>query len=272
MRVVLDTNILVSAPLVQLGHPATIYRAWHHGYFTLLLCAEQLAELRATLRKPAVAARIKPYKAGRLVNDLQDLAEAVDSLPRVERSPDPTDDFLLAVSEAGKADYLVTVVSAPRFNSKLMQTVAGGWELSGIVTAQSGGFWTVTAGRDNSLTGVNLDRPNVVGDWRIGSPTPNRWFNQSAFQPNGPGMYGNSGRNVILGPKFVNFDMGLIRNISIHEAQHLQVRAEAFNVLNHTNLATTSGGFHLSYADPIFGSITSAADPRILQLALKYVF
>jgi len=55
-----------------------------------------------------IAARIKPYKAGRLVNDLKHLAETIGRLPRVERSPDPTDDFLLALSEAGKADYLVT--------------------------------------------------------------------------------------------------------------------------------------------------------------------
>ena len=64
--------------------------------------------MRATLKKPSIAERIKPYKAGRLVNQLKELAENVGSLPRVERSPDPTDDFLLAVSEAGKADYLVT--------------------------------------------------------------------------------------------------------------------------------------------------------------------
>jgi len=108
MRVVLDTNILVSALLVQLGLPAAIYRAWQEGYFTLLICAEQLDELKATLHKPAIAARIKPYKAGRLVNQLKELAETIGPLPRVERSPDPTDDFLLALSEAGKADYLVT--------------------------------------------------------------------------------------------------------------------------------------------------------------------
>ncbi len=52
--------------------------------------------------------RIKPHKAGRLVNQVKKLAEDIDPLPRVERSPDPTDDFLLALSEAGKADYLVT--------------------------------------------------------------------------------------------------------------------------------------------------------------------
>jgi putative PIN family toxin of toxin-antitoxin system len=108
MRVVLDTNILVSALLVHTGNPAAIYRAWQEGFLTLLICAEQLDELRATLHKPRIAARIKPYRAGRLVNELKELAENIGALPRVERSPDPTDDFLLALSEAGNADYLVT--------------------------------------------------------------------------------------------------------------------------------------------------------------------
>ncbi len=61
MRVVLNTNILVSALLLQQGHPAAIYRAWQEGNFTLLTCAGQLDELRATLRKPAIAERIKPF-------------------------------------------------------------------------------------------------------------------------------------------------------------------------------------------------------------------
>ncbi|MGA3025952.1 MAG: putative toxin-antitoxin system toxin component, PIN family [Bryobacteraceae bacterium] len=108
MRVALDTNILVSALLGQAGHPAAIYRAWHDGYFTLLTCAEQLDELRATLRKPALAARIKPHKAGLLVNALTEFAETVGSLPRLALSADPTDDFLLGLCESGKADYLVT--------------------------------------------------------------------------------------------------------------------------------------------------------------------
>jgi len=108
MRVVLDTNILISALMIQTGNPAVIYRAWREGRFTLLTCAEHLDELRATLRKPAIAERIKPYKAGSLVNEMKKLAEIVDALPRVRRSPDPADDFLLALSEAGRADYLVT--------------------------------------------------------------------------------------------------------------------------------------------------------------------
>jgi uncharacterized protein len=108
MRVVLDTNILVSALIASAGNPAAIYNAWEDGKFTLLTCTEQLDELRATLHTPTIAERIKPYKAGRLVNQLKDLAENIGPLPRVERSPDPTDDFLLALSEAGRADYLVT--------------------------------------------------------------------------------------------------------------------------------------------------------------------
>jgi putative PIN family toxin of toxin-antitoxin system len=91
-----------------MGHPAAIYRAWREGHFTLLTCVEQLDELRATLHKPALAARLRPYQAGRLVNEIRELAEIIGSLPRVERSPDPDDDFLLALSEAGRADYLVT--------------------------------------------------------------------------------------------------------------------------------------------------------------------
>lgn len=108
MRVVLDTNILVSALISAAGKPAAIYSAWEDGRFTLLCCAEHLEEIRATLQKPRVAVLITPYTAGRLVNQIKRLAEDVGPLPRVIRSPDPNDDFLLAMSQAGKADYLVT--------------------------------------------------------------------------------------------------------------------------------------------------------------------
>ena len=108
MRVVLDTNILVSALIAPAGNPAAIYNAWEQGKFTLVTCAEHLDELRATLQKPKVANLIKPYKAGRLVNQIRKLAEDIVELPRVKRSADPADNFLLALAEAGNADYLVT--------------------------------------------------------------------------------------------------------------------------------------------------------------------
>lgn len=108
MRVVLDTNILVSALISPAGHPASVYGAWEDGKFTLLTCAEQLDELRATLQKQKVADLVKPHKAGRLVNQIRRLADEIRSLPPVKRSSDPGDDFLLALCEAGNADYLVT--------------------------------------------------------------------------------------------------------------------------------------------------------------------
>jgi predicted nucleic acid-binding protein len=78
--------------------------------------------LRATLQKPRVDDLTKPYTAGRLVNQIKRLAEDVSPLPRVKRSPDPNDDFLLAMSEAGNADYLVTgdksgLSSSPQSNA-----------------------------------------------------------------------------------------------------------------------------------------------------------
>ena len=82
MRVVLDTNILISALLVQSGAPGAIYKAWIDGAFTLLTSDTQMDELRATLHKPALAARIRPYHAGRLVNDLKRFADESRPLDR----------------------------------------------------------------------------------------------------------------------------------------------------------------------------------------------
>jgi hypothetical protein len=108
MRVVIDTNIIVSALIAPAGKAAAVINAWLDGQFALLTCAAHLDELRSTLQKPRVAELVKPHKAGRLVNQIKRFAEDVGPLPSVERSPDPTDDFLLAMSEAGNADYLVT--------------------------------------------------------------------------------------------------------------------------------------------------------------------
>lgn len=108
MRVVLDTNILVSALIAPAGKPAAIVRAWFDGKLTLLTCPAHVDELRATLSKPRIADRIKPHKAGRLVNQIRTRALDVGALPDVKRSADPEDDYLLALAEAGQADYLVT--------------------------------------------------------------------------------------------------------------------------------------------------------------------
>jgi putative PIN family toxin of toxin-antitoxin system len=108
MRVVLDTNILLSALINRHGTPAQLIAAWHERRYDLLTSTEQLLELGAVARRPVLRARIIPSTVGRLIRDLRRLAQVLTQLPKVERSPDPADNFLLAMAEAGIADYLVS--------------------------------------------------------------------------------------------------------------------------------------------------------------------
>jgi len=108
MRVVLDTNILLSALITPDGMSSRIVDAWFEDRFELLTHALQLDELRGVTRRHRIRARFRPAEAGRLVNRLYAGAVFVGRLPRIARSDDPGDDFLLAVCEADEADYLVT--------------------------------------------------------------------------------------------------------------------------------------------------------------------
>jgi putative PIN family toxin of toxin-antitoxin system len=108
MRVVLDTNILLSALINRHGTPARLITAWREHRYHLLTSTEQLLELGSVARRPVLRARIIPSTVGRLIRDLRRLAEVMTSLPEVERSADPADNFLLAMAELGEADYLVS--------------------------------------------------------------------------------------------------------------------------------------------------------------------
>ena len=108
MRVILDTNILISALMTRGTPPDQLYEAWRDGRYTLLTSAYQLEEVRRVTRRNGVRFRIHPAEAGRMVNDLKTLARLVHPLPNVDVSPDPFDNYLLALAEAGQADLLVT--------------------------------------------------------------------------------------------------------------------------------------------------------------------
>jgi uncharacterized protein len=99
---------VVSALLSPDGIPARVVRAWLEERFILVSHALQLDELRDVTRRESIRARIRPAAAGRLVNRITHLAEMPENLPPVQRSRDPRDDFLLALCEAAKADWLVT--------------------------------------------------------------------------------------------------------------------------------------------------------------------
>ncbi|MBV6415859.1 MAG: hypothetical protein CMLOHMNK_00381 [Steroidobacteraceae bacterium] len=108
MRVVLDTNILLSSLINPHGLPAHLIDAWRAGRFELVSSRDQLLELGAVARRPTLREYIVPSRVGRFINDLRHFAEVLGRLPLVDRSADPGDNFLLAMAEAGNADYLVT--------------------------------------------------------------------------------------------------------------------------------------------------------------------
>lgn len=108
MRLVVDTNVLVSALLSATSSPARLLLLWRAGRFDLLTAAEQFDEFARVTRYPKIRERLSSAVAGRLVNDLRALAITVGNLPLVEVSPDPDDNYLLAIAMAGSADFLVT--------------------------------------------------------------------------------------------------------------------------------------------------------------------
>lgn len=108
MRVILDTNVLVSALLYEHSLPYQLVALWRQGRFTLLTSAEQLDELRRVTRYPKIRARLTPALAGRLINDLKSVADMVTNMPDITVCRDPWDNYLLATIEAGDADILIT--------------------------------------------------------------------------------------------------------------------------------------------------------------------
>lgn len=88
--------------------PAQLLNAWTDKAFILVTSAMQIAEFTAVTRRPLVRPLLTPAVVGRFINDLHRFATMLDQLPTVDRSLDPNDNFLLAMAEAGAADYLVT--------------------------------------------------------------------------------------------------------------------------------------------------------------------
>lgn len=148
------------------------------------------------------------------------------------------------------------------------------WSMNSIVFWQSGFPLNITSGLDNSFTGVGRDRADYLGgnaqldSGRSHADMIAMWFDTSRFTVNAPGTLGNLGRNALRGPRYFNTDVALIKNTRVLERTSLQFRAEAFNVFNNVNF----NGPNTNRSAAQFGRITSAQSPRIMQLALKFVF
>jgi hypothetical protein len=160
-------------------------------------------------------------------------------------------------------------VQTPTFSNIAVRALASDWKLSGIVSARSGSWLTVTTGRDTAFTGQSNQRVNQISDDVYGAKTLNSYLNRAAFAEPAPGGYGNFIVNSIKGPKFWKADLAVSRLFSFTTTQNLEIRLEAFNLFNRFNWGNPT----TSFASATFGRIQSAAgDPRILQFGVKYAF
>ncbi len=149
-----------------------------------------------------------------------------------------------------------------------------GWNFSGI-TRFTGGLPVAISqnGDDVSLFGSgNTDVPNVVGKVHIQDPRnpDHTFFNRDAFDSGPVGAFGNSSRQFFHGPGINNFDIGLMKRTAITESTAFEMRAEFFNVFNHTQFNNPDGNFSI-FGDTM-GVVTSAKDPRIGQISAKFYF
>jgi hypothetical protein len=177
-------------------------------------------------------------------------------------------------------NYIYALPFFLKSTNPFLRTVVGGWEISGITTAQGGFPFTVNVPVDIARVGASSSRASVIGDPNLasGSRTPARWFNTRAFLPASQmtvGKFGTSGRNILRGPGFQNWDISLVKNFVLREKVNLQFRAESFNTFNHTNFTglNTTVNFDAS-GNPTngFGSVNASGPGRSLEFGLKLRF
>ena len=182
------------------------------------------------------------------------------------------------------ANFVYNIPFLKNADNRLVRTVLGGWEISGIVSAVSGPPINI------GLNGNNVDsivpsqsssnnRPDQTGSGHD-PHTVNEWFDTSIYAnpacTTGPDCWGNTKRNSVRGPGRHNWNAALFKNFVFSEQRGsmLQFRAEIFNLWNHTQFTSSAqnGGISNNFGAGDFGQIKSTADPRIIQLALKLYF
>jgi len=185
-------------------------------------------------------------------------------------------------NERGRSDLDIAhrfvasyVWDLPLLNGKsaFLRHTLGGWSTNGIATLETGTPINFISGRDNSMSGVNQDRADLVGNPFLDASRPRgelvqRFFNTAAFATNAIGTFGTVGRNIMSGPGLINLDFGAVKNFVLTERIRLQFRGEIFNIANRVNFNNPN----TNQSSPQFGFITAAGSPRVSQLALKLNF
>jgi hypothetical protein len=150
--------------------------------------------------------------------------------------------------------------------------LAGGWQVSSILTLQAGSPFTVRAGMDQANTGRDDDRASSTGinaNLPRGQQDPRRWFDTSQFLLAPYGTFGNVGRSTGMSSGIISWDFSILKNFNIHESHRVQFRFEGFNLPNHPNFGFPDN----LLSSATFGRVTSTrTSMRSLQFGLKYLF
>jgi hypothetical protein len=175
------------------------------------------------------------------------------------------------------ASYLYDVPFLKDSSNAFLKHVVAGWQVSGITTVQSGSPVNITISADRANIGVTgLQRPDLVGPVPSMNcvPDPARLpqlmncFDASAFALPAQFTFGSASRNLLRGPKFVNTDLSLMKNVILGGGATFQIRVEMFNIFNNVNWGNPNGVFD----NANFGRITSAGGMRQVQLGGKVLF
>ncbi|MBV9157401.1 MAG: TonB-dependent receptor, partial [Acidobacteriaceae bacterium] len=157
-------------------------------------------------------------------------------------------------------------------NNVVADAILGGWRLSGVHTFATGSPFTATVSNAPLLNDPDFAavRADVVGNPSVPNPNASMWFNVAAFtEPQTPFQQGSAGRNSLRGPNLVQSNVSLSKNLLVSERRSLDLRADAFNVFNHVNLANPNSTIDVSGA----GQITSIQVPmRQMQFGLHFQF
>jgi hypothetical protein len=208
--------------------------------------------------------------------DIESSGSGVRQVPNVydRRSSWGPSDFDIRHLFVLSGSYSVPVGKGQRFLAspgKLIGALLGGWRITGIQSMNTGLPFSISAGGDIANIGASTaQRAQLVGDPHQGfTQSRLQWFNRTAFKTPTQYTFGNSGKNIMRGPRQVNLDFGAHKEFAVTERAKLQFRGEFFNALNHTRFGlpgvNVQGGNNL-------GLITTAQSPRIAQFALRLSF
>src|SRR5260370_32954854 len=157
-------------------------------------------------------------------------------------------------------------------SSNLLNALVANWQFGGILTLQSGMPFTALDGLDILNTGSNgiAQRPHATGiSPQLSNPGPKNWFNKAAFVYNAPYIYGNDGRNNIIGPHVIETDLSLTKTIKATDRLGAELRWEVFNAANHPIFGVPNA----TLSSAAYGNISSTiVDSRQMQVALRIKF